>query len=675
MSTPAGPPPSLSIWACLPVVPLLASWLLWIPFDGGYFPHQWYPGALLAVLTLLLTAFALRRLRPPRRGASVALAGLGALVLLQYLSAAWSPAPADALEAGNKLLLVLATAWTVSLLPWTGRRLAALAGAWALGVAVVCAQRVIAAAGQRDITSFFDVPTGRWNDPLAYPNGASAIAAVGLLAALVAGSRRGLTWWARPPLVAAAAFLAQFSLLPQSRGLIVGLAVALPLLLLVDGDRRRLVPRALLVVGAVAFSARDVIDVGRAAEAQRAVGALLDTALGAMALATLAAFVLAAVLEVVEWRLARASAARPLPRPRLVVVLAAVALALVAAGVAVGPRAIGAVSDKVADARRLKPGEEGRSRLLSAEPEERLDYARVALEMFRERPLLGAGARSFEPRYDAAREYPKHSRYTHMIFLRVLAETGIAGVLALLALLGGLAWAGWAARRSLPPWERGLVALGAALGGYLLGHASLDWMEEFSAIAAPVAAFAFAGAVLGAPAARRLPSRLAPSPARQLLEPAAAVAVGLLALLLLVPPYLGDRYLRRAHASYEAHPNRALKDTERAARLDPLGVDALHSEGTIAVSLGRYDRARAAFEQALERQDSWYAWLELALLDAQEGRRAEARLKLRRARALNSADPMLDRAAKLISSGKRVSPGAFNRSILQTPLYRVRRIA
>ncbi len=646
----ASPAPAVArvptVWACLPAAPLVVCWLVWVPLDGGYFPRQWYPGALIALGVLVATAAGLRRVLPAGRAVRVALIALAVLTALQYASLLWTDAPGDAWEAANQLLLALATAWTFALLPWTPARLAAVAATWATGVAIICLDRLLVASSATSLGRFFDPTTSRWQSPIGYPNAAAALAAVALIAALVCSSRSELPAWARVPLVGAAAFLAQFALLPQTRAAIVGLAAAAVAIVVADGRRRRLIPRMLVVGGAVAWTASRVIDVGQAAEDGKPVGALIDTATRrVVVVATVVAIVAAGLIELVEYLLARRRGDAP---PRELPVL--------------GLRGR-------ADRRRRRPARGGRGRdrrgagpLPPGQRPRVLGVERVGRRQREVAPAVGRarGAARLRPRgaadvpraararhrggvvpihYDRLRKYEKHSRYEHMIFLRVLGETGIVGLLALPD----------DARRPArgvhrrPPASDALGPRDARAGARARGLpararlAGLDRRVRRDRRARGGPGLRRRRDRPPAVAGSRSRSRAGSSPRRRR---RAVVA----ALLVLVPPYLSDRYVRRALNSYRAHPDQALRDTERAASANPLSLDPLVTEGTICLQIRRFACAEQAFEAAAAQQDNWYSWLELGLLDARAGRRAEALRDLAHARQLSRVDPMVAEA-------------------------------
>jgi tetratricopeptide (TPR) repeat protein len=138
---------------------------------------------------------------------------------------------------------------------------------------------------------------------------------------------------------------------------------------------------------------------------------------------------------------------------------------------------------------------------------------------------------------------------------------------------------------------------------------------------------------------------------------AAAAALG--------PAYLSTRYEERAARTWTADAGAALRDLDRAADLNPLSSRPLLRAGTLAVDLGRLGAARRYFERSLEREDTWYARFELALIASSEGRQREARRQIAIARALNREDLLVSDAARRIRDNRRAGPRAFNRQITE----------
>ena len=125
----------------LPAVPVVAAWILWGHYHGGYFARSWYPGALGALALLVALVVARRRVLPASRPVALALGLLMGLVAWSYLSLLWSDTPGDGLTASNKFLLYLLSAWILALLPWTPRAAAVMLGAWVAGVTAVCSHQ------------------------------------------------------------------------------------------------------------------------------------------------------------------------------------------------------------------------------------------------------------------------------------------------------------------------------------------------------------------------------------------------------------------------------------------------------------------------------------------------------------------------------------------------------
>lgn len=159
---------------------------------------------------------------------------------------------------------------------------------------------------------------------------------------------------------------------------------------------------------------------------------------------------------------------------------------------------------------------------------DRPDQWDTALDGFRESPLVGQGAGTYEllslddhPRAGAVLD-------AHSLYLEALGELGVVGLLLLSAavislLAGSLA----AARRRAPPAHAAVFAVALAWAA----HAAVDWDWEMPAVTAAV--FALGGALLGtASGAERLRGR-SPWPIRALVAPvvlACAVVPGLVAV-------------------------------------------------------------------------------------------------------------------------------------------------
>jgi hypothetical protein len=137
--------------------------------------------------------------------------------------------------------------------------------------------------------------------------------------------------------------------------------------------------------------------------------------------------------------------------------------------------------------------------------------------------------------------------------------------------------------------------------------------------------------------------------------------------VLLTGPYLSTRYVNRALSEFALHPGAASRDLDRAASLDPLSSAPMVTRGLIDEQLHEPAAARAAFAAALRRERGWFPRFEIALLDAQAGRFGSARADLAQVAALDSADPLVAEAGRLVARRDRIDPLRFNELLLRGP--------
>src|SRR5436853_4060704 len=235
----------------LPATLVVVLWLGVIPPSGGYFPRTWYPAALGSVLLFCVLCLTGRRALPAATPARRTLIIFAALVAWAFLSVTWAGSQADAWEIANELALYLVAVAVAALVPWTPGTLALVAGAWSLGVAALCAGRLFTWLGADDVLAFFS-SDGRLNDPIGYPNATAALPAIALFPALALASVRSIPPVARALALPVAVFLAEFAVLPTSRGAILGILLALPIMVWAAPERARLLVRLAVVAALVA---------------------------------------------------------------------------------------------------------------------------------------------------------------------------------------------------------------------------------------------------------------------------------------------------------------------------------------------------------------------------------------------------------------------------------------
>jgi Tfp pilus assembly protein PilF len=153
---------------------------------------------------------------------------------------------------------------------------------------------------------------------------------------------------------------------------------------------------------------------------------------------------------------------------------------------------------------------------------------------------------------------------------------------------------------------------------------------------------------------------------------AAGLAVACLASL--VPPYLSHSYVERAQDTWRTDPAAAFRDLDRGARANPWSVQPHVTAGTMAMALGQERASRRAFNRALRVERTWYPYLQLGLLDAQERKFRRAERRLERASRLNREDDVVEEALELVEERERVNAMAFTRMMLRTSLDNAARV-
>ena len=148
-----------------------------------------------------------------------------------------------------------------------------------------------------------------------------------------------------------------------------------------------------------------------------------------------------------------------------------------------------------------------------------------------------------------------------------------------------------------------------------------------------------------------------------------AIALALVAVVALVPPYVAVRQIERgddrARRATRAAPSRPTTARRPPTRCRSRRTCAAASS---ASRLGDEALARRSFEAALDVQEHWVAHFELGLLDAQAGRFRAAEAQLRRAAELNRNDPLVTDAIAAVEGRNRLDPQEVNERVLEDPV-------
>jgi O-antigen ligase len=559
--------------------------------EGGYAATAW--GWSAVVLFVFLAVLLARGAGLPRPAALCLVTALAALTAWTAASTLWSSDRTDSVLEVERTLVYLAAA---ALFVLAGSAPALLGGV--LGAATLLCGYGLSRwlLGDPEVPLSADPQAGeRLSEPVGYANGVAILAALGLLLA-VGFAARAVRTGAAAGAAAPVPLLAATLYFTFGRGAWLALAVGLVASIAIGPRRLQL---ALMAVGLSVPAALAVLAANRLG-ASASVAALLPL------LCLLSASVPVAL------RLAE-NVYRPPRHLRMAFAAVLIALPLLAAAavlVKLGGPGGAYDSFKAAPAPAHADAE---SRVLSLSGSNRADYWGVAWRSYREEPLLGTGAGTFERTWLRDRPVPQPVRDAHTLYLETLAELGPVG-LAVLLLALAVPFAGIGGR-----WAA------VALGPYaaFLAHAAQDWDWELPAVT--VAGLACGAAAITGQGRRPLP------------RAAAVLATGL--ALLAGAAYGGNYALAQANAAADRlESNDARAAARRARTLQPWSPEPWRVLGETELADGSLEAARRSFRRGLENDpDDWELWLDLGLAsDAQARREAFSRAAL-----LNPLSPEL----------------------------------
>jgi O-antigen ligase/polysaccharide polymerase Wzy-like membrane protein len=651
----------------LPALVALGVFIFWTLNDGGVFPTDSYPGALILLGLLAATTYAFRGQLPSLPPAVIAaIALLAGFVLWNFLSITWADDQGAAWDGANRCLLYL-TVFSLFALPrWSGRTGAWVIGLYSLACALIAGITLLGAAASSDPLGY--MIADRLSSPTGYYNANAALFTIAGFPAVLLASRGEVPWPIRGVMLASAGVLFDFALLPQSRGWLIVAPLALVAYLILTPQRvRSLIVLAPLAI-VTALSAPTMLDVfdnaGKAGQPQLS----LDHARNAMLVGAAVLFVAGSVIGFVDSRLELSARTRTIGG-RLVGGIAWVGgiIGVIVAIAVIGNPATWA-RDRWDDfkhgespAERTGGAVQG-SRLTQGIGSNRYDFWRVAVDDFRDSPLTGVGSENYAEDYVRDRHSTEEPTHPHSLPLRILAQTGLIGALLFAGfLIAAVVGVARVRLRSPTPLSRGVAGVTLVVLVYWLLHASGDWFWAFPAISAPIFAWLGLGMRLDAVGAPATATAAAPVTASQRragwMRPAAiaACAVAVVAAVSLFLPWAAAVDVKKASESWGADPQAAFDRLDQARDLNFLSAQPDLTGGAIASRLGDLGRMRSYFSQALERDPrNWYATLELGALDGIQGDRQAALQRLARVAQLNPREPLTARVRRGIVSGHPV---------------------
>jgi hypothetical protein len=627
--------------------------------DAGFGPTSLYPGALFLLALAVVAVLAYGRVSVSRP-ALIAILFLGAYAAWCGLSIAWASDQGIAWDGANRTFVYFLVYALFAALPWRRESIPLLLCGFSVAVLAIGLVDLARAAG--DPTPFF--VKGRFSAPAGYPNAACALYMLAFWPLAYVAGRREVPVLLRGTLLAAATALAELALLPQSRGSLFAVPVAVVVYLLVVPGRLRAAAALTTVAVAVLVARGPLLDLFQRVRNGQDPGGAIHSVLTTIAISAAVVLVLWTIVAAIDRRLE--------VDPRAIRAANLAALGLVAAALAVGAIVI-ATSDpgpgeRLGNSwRSFKAGyptQTAGTHFSLGLGSNRYDFWRVALLEFRRHPLAGVGVDNFAEGYVRDRRSAEEPLYPHSLELGVLGQTGVVGAI----LFAGFAVAaGAAVVRGLG--RRSDLAGGAARAGvvaalYVAIHGSGDWLWEFPALAAPSLAW------LGLAASR--PPLVPNGPRRHRLVSVVLCLAALAVAASFVLPWSAELDARRALGLWQQHPQRAFADLDRARRLNPLSTRADILAGAIAGRVNDLPRMRLAFSRALGRDPRfWYAHFELGLAEAALGHRGVALRELRRAARLNPSEEVIAEVTRQVAGGQKVDRGRIDRLFAERVRSRV----
>jgi hypothetical protein len=560
----------------LGVVPTFAgvgAGVAWLGFSsGGYYATTWGPATAIAAGSACAVLACRGRLSLGR--ADRALLGLlGAFVLWIAVATLRPGAATRGVPEVERAALYLATAWALLVAVRRSGVPAALGGALAGTLVVVCSGLVSLLLPRHVSADAFE---GRLLfEPVGYANACGILAALGAVLALGAVAHAAS---ARVRAVAAAGLapLVVGLYLSGSRGAAAAAAIGLVAALALDPGRRRLAA-TVFVAMPLPLLAVWLAERSRVGDNQASTELIVRNGRIVFAVVVLLGLAQACI---VPGALARLAPALERWGPRVLLVLAGPAVAAVALH-GVG----GALGDRPA-------------------------YWHVAFADVHAHSWLGSGPGTFAVHWLMARGAPLDVQNAHSLYLETLAELGPVGLASLVAALAVPVVCAVRRRSSLTA-----VACGAYVAA--LVHAGLDWDWQMPVVMV-TALVCGAAIVVDARPAQSVPTR-----GRRTLTVASA-------LLMLAASVEAAGNAALATAAREGRGSVAA--ARAAERWQPWSAQPLQLLGEAYLAAGDRARARRTFEEAVRREpDEWSTWYELGRL----GGLRERELAVERIRRLN----------------------------------------
>jgi len=465
----------LAFFKGLVMLALLAATAYGMLNAGLYRDELWLPVAA-GVLALLFVTVFVRGFYRDLPTVGILLVGLlAALVAVKGLSMVWTISETETIKETLRSSMYLAAFLMAMAALTSGRQVGSLIDASVFMVAAVAGYGLLQKISpiEYPVRSLDGV---RMDSTLQYSNTTAVILGMGVVLALARMSTlRGFVPRGLYAAVTLSFFIALY--LTVSRGGIGSLGIGLIILFVITSGRSRMFADLILLSLPGAWlwwqmqSLPGLLGTGVSRQQKIADGTLFRNDL---ILALIVAFVLQAAYTILMNRYELS----PVLRRRLgILVVAGGVLAMSVGAFVVVERYGGPGQAYSTLLGSTNETANAGQRLASLDISSRGDYWRVAWTAWKERPLTGTGAGTFQYTWLEDRPDLKGVKQVHNVYLEQGTETGLFAFLALLGFVGVLVgYTGRAVWRSDPQGERRLLlaGLGSALMVYLVSSA-FEW--------------------------------------------------------------------------------------------------------------------------------------------------------------------------------------------------------
>jgi O-antigen ligase len=597
---------------------------------------------ILVAALLALGAASRATVRRPFYWASGLILGLA---LFSAISSLWSGSVELSVTEADRVLVYLGVFVAAFLVAQTNKRAQRCAEGLAIGLAIVALLGLASRLLPHVLSVGEGLDTGaRLRYPLGYWN-ANAMAC-GLGAALLLWTNRSSPTAALRWIAVGALPLVMLTLyFTYSRGGVLALAIACGGLIVLSRDRLWLTA----VLAAAGLGALPAI---LAAQARRA---LADNVSGpevvgqgvTVTLILVAGTALTLLLYAGLRRLERGGS-RPVRRAeevtrdrRVLRWSAAVAILVVlVAGVAFGGRAWHSFSK--AEVSAASPQE----RFSGLSGSGRQDYWRVALDAFKEDPVGGKGAGTYQFAWNRLRAIPTSNQVAHSLFLEELADLGVVGAALTVALVLFLLWVGFEAWRRARGPTRELYAVLLAVSLAFVVGAAIDWFWQIAAVGAVffiATGILVAGRCAQIAAERRERDGADAGEGRRFGLAVTGLVIAWLTAIALTGPLLVEREIK---SSQSAAANGDLADArshaETAHSIEPWAASPYLQLGLLDEAAAEYPAGAGRLGQAIDHEEeNWVLYYLRARIEHEGGESAAAAADLAEAQRLNPLEACL----------------------------------